>query len=36
MLWDQRLVLRSWEPSGHLVLSLPRSLFPVDVLERGA
>lgn len=33
---DQRLVLKSWESSGHLGLSLPRSLFPVDVLGKGA
>ena len=35
MCGDQRLVLRTWEPSGDLGLSPPRALFPVGILEKG-
>lgn len=31
----QRLVHRTWEPSGDLGLSLPKALFPVSILEKG-
>ena len=31
----QRLVHRTWEPSGDLRLSLPGALFPVGILEKG-
>lgn len=31
----QRLVHRTWEPSGDLGLSLTKALFPVDILEKG-
>lgn len=31
---DQRLVHRTWDPSGDLGLSLPRAVFPVAILEK--
>lgn len=31
---DQRLVLRTWDPCGDLGLSLPRTVFPVGILEK--
>lgn len=31
---DERLVHRTWDPSGDLGLSLPRAVFPVAILEK--